>query len=336
MKLRTLAIVLALAACGKGDKKSTDEGSGSASAAPAKKALAADFFGKQVAPPGPLAKVKFGSSIDDAKKAAPDIFTKVGEAYYLVDDPAIDGVSYGVGIEKDTKKIDQMNVTLPAAAKAMIATAWGAGKDGKDSIQKPETAWFDPAGGWRAIMQPGFDDKEVKLDFHPYLPAAKMLGDAPDALGFAPQGILGATIADLRTRFGASLVEESQAQAAAEQKNVANFAGSDVAKDMGAAKPEVRVTLLPTEWEEFETRVQIGWGDDGKVSDVWFDLPYQAYGPAKDELLALIKKKWGDSKDGEYLGDKAMMFRDQAPFIAVVDDEISHAWTVHVFAAKPD
>ena len=334
---RTLAIVLVLAACGKGDKKSApSEADGSASAAPAKKALAADFFGKQVAPPGPLAKIKFGSSIDEAKKAAPDIFAKPAEAYYLVDDPMIDGVSYGVGIEKETKKVDQMSVTLPAASKALIATAWGAGKDAKDSIQKPETVWFDPAGGWRAILTPGFDEKEVKLDFHPYLPAAKLLGDAPDALGFAPQGILGATIADLRTRFGASLVEESQAQAAAEQKKVANFAGSDVAKDLGPAKPEVRIALLPTEWEEFETRVQISWGDDGKVSDVWFDIPYGDYGPAKDELLALIKKKWGESKDGAYLGDKALMFRDQAPFVAVVDDDISHAWTVHVFAAKPE
>src|SRR5262249_52027695 len=152
------------------------------------------------------------------------------EAYYLVDDPTIDGVMYGVGIGKETKKVDQMSVTLPATAKAMIATAWGAGKDAKDSIQKPETAWFDPAGGWRAILQPGFDEKEVKLDFHPYMPAAKMLGDGPDTLGFAPQGILGATIADLRTRFGASLVEESQAQAAAEQKKVGDFVGSDISK----------------------------------------------------------------------------------------------------------
>jgi hypothetical protein len=343
MKLRMIMIAAALAACGKGDKKPSSsskaiEASGSpeAPAAPAKKPLAADFFGKAVAPPGPLAKIAFGASLDDARKAAPDIFAKKADAYYLVDDPAIDGVSYGVGIDKDTKKVDQLSVTVPAAAKAAIATAWGAGKDAKDSIDKPETVWLDPAGGWRAILAPGFDPKDVKLDFHPYLPAAKLLGDGPDALGFAPQGILGASIADLRTRFASTLVEENEAQAAAEQKQVSNFAGSDVSKDLGPAKPSVRLALPPTEWNDFETRVQIDWSDDGKVEDVWFDLPYAAYAPAKDELLALIKKKWGEPKDGEYLGDKALLFRDQAPFVVVVDDDITHAWNVRVLAQKPE
>ena len=344
MKLRTIVFTLAVtAACGKGDKKPAGStGSGDspktteAPPAPAKKALGADLFGKTVAPPGPLAKVAFGSSLDDAKKAAPEIFAKPAEAYYLIDDPAIDGVSYGVGIDKDTKKVDQMKVTVPAAAKAMIATAWGAGKDAKDTLGKPETVWLDPAGGWRAILEPGFDEKRLDLDFHPYLPAAKLLGDGPDTVGFAPQGILGATIADLRTRFGAALVEEDAAQAAAAQKQVGNFAGSDVAAQMGPAKPTVRITLPPTEWDDFETRVQIDWADDGKVDDFWFALPYQSYAPAKDELLAMFKKKWGEPKDGEYLGEKAMMFRDQAPFVVVTDDDVTHAWDVRLLAAKPE
>jgi hypothetical protein len=340
MKLRSILIVVALAGCGKGDKKAapdqTASGSSEASAAPAKKPLTADFFGKKVAPPGALASIAFGSSVDDAKKAAPQIFAKPSDAYFLVDDPAIDHVSYGVMIDKDTKKVSGLAVTVPGEAKAMLASAWGAGKDAKDSIDKPYTAWFDPAAGWRATAEPGFDPKDLKLDFHPYLPAAKLLGEGAESLGFAPQGILGATIADLRTRFGAALVEVNAQQAAAEQKKVGDFVGSDVSKDLGAAKPEARLSLPPTEWDEFETRVQINWTDDGKVDDVWFDLPYESYAPAKDELLALIKQKWGEPKDGEYLGDKALLFRDKPPFIAVVDDTIGHAWTVHVFATKPE
>src|SRR5579862_9619587 len=126
MKLRTIVFTLAVtAACGKGDKKPAGStGSGDSpkttetSAVPAKKPLGADLFGKTVAPPGPLAKVAFGSSLEDAKKAAPQIFAKPSDAYWLVDDPAIEGVSYGVGVEKDTKKVDQMKLTVPAAAKA--------------------------------------------------------------------------------------------------------------------------------------------------------------------------------------------------------------------------
>jgi hypothetical protein len=151
------------------------------------------------------------------------------------------------------------------------------------------------------------------LAFHPYLPAAALLGAEPDTLGFAPQGILGASLADLRARFAGTLVQ-----------------------DPGAAPPELRLELPPTEWEDHATRVELEWGDDGRVESVWFDLPYRAYAPAKDELLALIEAKWGEPTDGTYLGEKAMMFRSEAPFIVVTDDRIRRGWDVRVLSKPPE
>jgi hypothetical protein len=339
-RLVLVAALAALAACGnkkEGSSKAT--ASDEPAAAPAKQPLTAGFFGKQPAPLGLLAKVPWGAPAADARKAAPDLWrkdTKPDADYVSNDDPSIDGVTYGLGIDKESHKVSRMSVDLPVAARAMLATAWGPGKDAVDSVGKPRTYWFDPAGGWRAYVEPGFAKDVVSLDLHPYLPAAKLLGDGPDTLGFAPQGILGATIADVRARFPTTIVERSAQQAAAEQKQVGDFVGKDLDKELGPARADVRLDLPPTEWEDFWTRVQITWTDDGKVEDVWFDLPYEAYKPAKDEIFALITKKWGTGKEISFLGEKALLFGDKAPYAIVTDDQIQHAWNVRVTTKKPE
>ncbi len=334
------ATLVASAGCGKKDgapdksDKTVDDRARAHDDQPAaKKPLVADFFGKTVAPPGALAKLKWGMPGADARKAAPELF-KPGDGYALVDDATYDKVSYGVEIDKDKKIVSRMEISIPDTAKGLVAAAWGAGKDAKDSIDKPRTYWFDATAGWRAYLAENYPGT-LSLEFMPYLPAAKLLGDGADTLGFAPQGILGANIADLRTRFAATLVETDAAQAAAEQKKVGDFAGKDLDKELGAAKPSVRLDLAPTEWGEYWTRIQIEWSDDGKVEDVWFDLPYEAYAPAKAEIRALLEKKWGAPTEGTYLAEKVLIFHDKAPRVIVTDDTISHAWNVRVTSKVP-
>jgi hypothetical protein len=337
-----------LGACGKknaadkpadGSAATGSAAPGSAEAPPAKKPITADFLGKKVAPPGALAKVAWGQPEAEARKAAPELFPKAKGDFQLADAAGLEGVSYGVGLDKTKHAVSRLQLQLPPTAKPaeLVAAAWGKGKDAKDSIGKPRTFWFDPATGWRAYLEQGFGD-DSNLEFYKYLPATALLGDAPDALGFAPQGILGATIADLRTRFPDTLVETNAAQAAAKQKEVGNFVGKDLDKELGAAKPDVRLDLPPTEWEEFTTRIQTDWTDDGKIEDVWFDLPYEAYAPAKDELRALFEKKWGAPKEGTDLGDKIWIYRAENPSVIVKDDDISHAWNVRISSTpyKPD
>jgi hypothetical protein len=319
---------------GSADPKVTDHAA-TDPAAPVKKPLTADFFGKAVAPPGALAKIAMGQPVADARKAAPELFPKPKDDFQLSDAAGLDGVSFGVGLDKDKKAIARMYVTIPAAAKAveLIGAAWGKGKDATDSIGKPRTYWFDAATGWRAYLEKGFGD-DSNLELSKYLPAAALLGDGPDALGFAPQGILGATLADLRTRFAGTLVETDAAAAAAEQKKVGDLVGKDLDKQLGAAKPSVRVDLPPTEWGSYWTRIQIDWADDGKVEDVWFDLPYEAYPADKDALRALFDKKWGAPKEAEKYGEKLWIYRADAPSVVVKDDGISHAWNVRISMKK--
>jgi hypothetical protein len=142
----------------------------------------------------------------------------------------------------------------------------------------------------------------------------------------------------VRTRFGAYVVETDAKKAAEQQKQVGEFAGKDLAKELGPATANVRLDLPPTEWESYWTRVHITWGKDGKVESVWFKLPFEAYGPAKDELRAMFDKKWGAPKEEkEYgtTGDTIWVYRAKEPRIYVEEDTISNGWDVRI-SAKSD
>jgi hypothetical protein len=330
------AVVLAAALVGCGKKDSSESSSKpdkTEQKAPAKKALSADFFGKKVAPMGALAKLKWGSPEAEARAAAPELFAKADDKdFQLVDDPQLEHVTYGIGFDKKSKKLNRMYVQLSAADAKLVETAWGPGKAAKDSIGRDRTYWFDADGSWRAYLEKGFGE-DMNLELYPYMPAAKLLGDGADTLGFAPQGILGATIEDLRTRFPDTLVETDEATAKEQQKKVGNFVGKDLDKELGPASASVRIELPPTEWEQYWTRVETHWGDDGKIETAWFKLPYEAYPAAKDELKALFDKKWGapkEEKEFGKFGDPILVYHAKNPRIFVKDDTISHGWDVHL------
>jgi hypothetical protein len=338
MLATSLASVVLFAGCDK--KESSDKATkreDTQETAKAKQPLTAAFFGKTVAPVGALAKLKWGSAEAEARAAAPELFPKPDKDFQLADDAAIDKLTYGVGVDKETKKLSRMYVQLSPEGAPLVAQAWGPGKDAKDTIGRPRTYWFDAASGWRAYTEKGFGD-DTNLEFSPYLPAAKLLGEGPETLGFAPQGILGATLEEVRTRFGALVVETDAAKAAEQQKQVGNFVGKDLAKEVGAARPSVRLDLPPTEWEQYWTRIHTHWTKDGKVETVWFSIPYGPYAPAKDEIRALFDKKWGAPKEEKEFGktgDPIWVYRAKAPRIIVKDDTISHGWQVRL-TAKAD
>ena len=338
MKLRqamsTVVVASALlAGCGK-KKEDGDKASASAvKEATPSKALTAEFFGTKPAPVGLLAKLPWGTPRAEVKTKMPEFFREEDKTK-LLSDPTIKDVTYGIDFNKDTKTLDRMYVQLPKAAKATIESAWGPGKEGKDSIDRPRTYWFDAEGGWRAHLEQGFGE-EVNVVFYRYQAAAKMLGEGPDGFGFASQPIVGATIEDLRANFKDSLVEETDEEAQKKQAEVSKFAGQDLEKKLGKASANARLELPPTEWEDFWTRVHFHWSDDGKVSTFWFKLPFEAYEPAKAELKAMFDKKWGTPKEAkEYgsTGDLIYIYRDKDPRITVKEDTISKGWDVKVSA----
>src|SRR5262249_20634977 len=154
------AAALVTACGGKKSDSDKDEGGGTEDKKPTK-SLAADFFGKVPGPLGILKKMKFGASVADARKAAPELFDqsdpKRPAETKLAHDPEFADLMYSIDFGRDGRKLQRMYIQVPATAKAMLATAWGAGKDAKDNIGRPRTYWFDPAGGWRAWTEDTFD-----------------------------------------------------------------------------------------------------------------------------------------------------------------------------------
>jgi hypothetical protein len=64
------------------------------------------------------------------------------------------------------------------------------------------------------------------------------------------------------------------------------------------------------------------------------DLPYEANPGAKDDLLALFKKKWGEPKPGRELGNDVLVFHASAPRVTIKDNTIVHAWNVRLSNEK--
>lgn len=138
-------------------------------AKPAKAPFSAAWLGKSVAPPGELAKIKLGSTVDEAKQASPLADTAGTQ------ESEIEGVAYAV--QKDTENvITDLVLRLPAGKQAVIEEAWGPGQ-AADRGGKPVVVWFNPETGIRAAYDE--DGDRAHLRFEPYVPLAKLLGDGP-------------------------------------------------------------------------------------------------------------------------------------------------------------
>ncbi|HEY4181784.1 MAG TPA: hypothetical protein VGM90_33295 [Kofleriaceae bacterium] len=287
------------------------------------------MFGKRPAPFGPLTKLTLKQSGDEARKAAPELFSKPDSNGEIVASPDYAELSFATSIDKKSKKLDRIYAQIPKSAVPLVSQAWGKGIDTKDTIGRARTVWLDPDTGWRAILEEGFGES-MDLSFDRYLPATKLLGpDKGDKLGFAPDGLLGASLEDLRTRFKDTLIEEDEATAKKNREDLNKFAGKDLDKEIGKAKPDVRLELLPTEFESYWTRVQLTWGDDGKVSRFYFKLPFEGYDPAKADLKKLLDDKFGaptEEKEFGSTGDTIYVYHADNPHIYAKEDTISHGW----------
>lgn len=170
---RTLTVIvatLALAACSKkSDDKAQSGETKTTEAKPLAKAkppLTAAWFGKTVAPPGELAKLKPGITKDEAAKLSP-LAAKPG-----TEESSIEGVS--VGVQDDLEGIDLL-VRMPADKVKLIEEAWGPGQK-VDRGGKPIMVWFNPEQGIRAAFSDEGDNKAY-LRFEAYTPVAKLLGE---------------------------------------------------------------------------------------------------------------------------------------------------------------
>lgn len=262
-------VIAAIAACNKGDKS-----------------LEPGVFGKVVAPPGKLAGLKVGMSVDEAKKVAgdmvPDKTTHMHGAH-----SGYTGMMYRVSVDDDHTKIDRILVELPKTGKDVLVKAWGPGIDGMCMGDEPCTYWFDQGTQTRAVLKKGFRDK-LDLDFRTFTPIDKLFGAKPGTLGFETGPVIGATVDDLRKAYPALHV--------------------DTEKD---GHQMVYLDLEPTQYDDYFTRAYFDLDHD-KVAGMSTSISYRPNPKAKDEIVAAIEKVWGKGIASTDLGQPAMVWIDPA------------------------
>jgi hypothetical protein len=260
MKTRTWSIALGLvlvAAC-KGDSG---------------KSLEPAVFGKAVAPPGDLAKIKVGMPVPEARKAAGSLVPRDKDSYKTSSSP-YSGMKYSVGVDEDTNKIDQVRIFIPESAKEMLTTAWGPPVEAT-CMDEPCWYWFDPTTQIRAKAKPDSirRTKGIGVEFYNYLPIEKLLGAKPGMLGFETTPVIGAPLEELRKAYPGVLVEQKE--------------------DKEKGDSELTwFELPPTPYETYWTRVYahpVG----GTIADVSISINYREFPKAKDEILAAFEKAWG-------------------------------------------
>lgn len=253
------------------------------------KALTADVFGKVPAqPPAELGKLSQGMPVAEATKVAPHLIPKDKEDYDSFKS-GYTGMRYAVGLSEDLATVERLRIELPKDSKALLVKAWGPGQDANCSSQ-PCTYWFDPGTGRRAVFETGPIGDEV--EFSSYLPLDKLLGKT-GTLGFETKSIVGLTIDELRKEYPAVFKEEP----------------ADPAKKREANQ---WIELPPTPYEMYWTRLGLQF-EAGKVSRVFFDIPYRDFPAAKPELIAAIDKAWGPGlATTEITGDPRTTWFDPA------------------------
>jgi hypothetical protein len=255
--------------------------------------LAAAWFGAKPVPPGKYADVRVGMPADEAAKILGD--AQATEKYV---EAGPDDTRIIAQTSSDDRKVTSVRLMLPADALPLLEQAWGPGLESEGLMGKPNTSWFDAASGWRAMWEGDSMGDSGSLEFENYLPLEQIVGAGPADLALFEKAGLGATATDLATAYGARW----------------------------DAKDEV-ITLPPAPWGELWTRVNVGFGADGKVAYLRFGIPYSGYVPAHDEILGAFRARFGEPKPVEDLGRTNLQFKD-APPLLVYDETITSEWQV--------
>jgi hypothetical protein len=260
--------------------------------------LTAEFFGAHVVPPGDLANLKIGMRLADARKLAPGpVDVRAGIA------SGVDGVREFVAIDDKTSTVRAIYLNLPQHAEDLIAEAWSEGWHATEPVGKTVLVWPDPTTGWRATLRDALGYSH-DLAFDNFLPAAQLFGDQPDQLDGLPEPVLGKSVDEVKKAY----------------KEAISVVGRDLV-----------LTLLPTEWERGTTRITLAISG-GVVRKMTFSIPFRPHPEARDTLLELFKRKWGEPKlrDDDGDGKPLMVFRDEDPRVEVFEDTEHGAWKVEL------
>lgn len=323
-----LSLCLGVAACDDSKDKKDDAKADSKDEAkketPAQDPLELLKASKTPELPGPLATLTFGMSPEEAQKAAP-ILEDGGK--FLEE---FKGAYFSYYIPDDDKKLKSASLQVEGTDMAKVLTeAWGEPSKGED-LGKPKFFWFNEAKKMRATVSQGYG-KEDTVQFEAYLPAKELLGEGKETLGFenADRPLLGATHEDLSKHYADVLEVLTKEEAEKQREQIKKLTGHD----LGEASPASNIDLLPTEYGSQFTRVNPHFGDDGKIDRFRVGIDWEPFPAAKEEILGMIKAKWGEPKEEEKYGKKILVFSD-SPRVVVEEDTISKKWDIEVEVAK--
>ncbi len=253
------------------------------------------FTTAHVVPPGELAKLRIGMKIAEARTVAP------GPVEVRAGIPTgVDGVREFVAIDDKLGTVRGIYLNVPPEANAVIEAAWGEPQTVVE-LGRPVKVWLDPATGWRATLREALGSSH-DLAFDNYIPAAQLLGEQPDRVDGLPELVLGQTADDVKKAYKSDVVAQGR---------------------------DLVITLLPTEWERTGTRVVLEQAG-GRVKQLAFSLAYKGHPDARDSLLDLFKRKWGEPKAIDDDGKPALVFRDEDPHVEAVDDTEHGAWRIEL------
>lgn len=315
-------LLLALPAC---DKKKEEEKKEEEKPKVEKKELSALFTGDKVTMPPPFGSLKLGATFDENKGAAPG----------MADDGDIeteefpDSVWFKASFDDDTKRLTRVYLNMPKAEAVKLMTAqWGEPKKGED-MGKEVLWWFNPEAELRVSLADS-GDTDAHVEFTHYWSVEKFLGAEGPELAFQKDApLLGLSAADLEAKYGSWIKKTSAEEAAKQKEDIEKLAGAEAGALMGKPTADIDLEYPPTEWGSYWTPVHFMWTDEGKIDRVWFGIDFEPHPAAKDEIMALLEKKWGEPKEEEEYGDKVYVFSEE-PFIKVEEDTISKKWDIFI------
>ena len=221
-----------------------------------------DLFGKAIAPPGELAKIKAGMTQDDVKKVLPS--AKPCERHSgspcLEISSGFGDVRYLIGFYSDLKTVADIRIASRGGAPQRIAKkAWGPGV--ADKYFPDQLHWRDEATGFDATI----DDRDIT--FKPFTPlTAAFFGSKPGRVGDWQKVEFGMTQAEV-TKLAPDLGHTLPGATGADAVSVSpSFNSDDKVEKMQVRFPAANKDMVAKAWGP---GLVIGAADD--QATYWFD-----------------------------------------------------------------
>ncbi|HPH64281.1 MAG TPA: hypothetical protein PLF40_00980 [Kofleriaceae bacterium] len=221
-----------------------------------------DLFGKAIAPPGELAKIKAGMTQEDVKKLLPS--AKPCERHSgspcLEISSGFSDVRYMIGFYSDLKTVASIRISSRGGAPQRIAKkAWGPGV--ADKYVPDEMHWRDETTGFDATI----DKRDIT--FKPFSPlTVAFFGSKPGRVGDWQKVDFGMTQAEV-TKLAPDLGRPAPGGTGPDGVSVSpSFNGDDKVERMQLRFPAANKDLVAKAWGPGQV---IGAGDD--QATYWFD-----------------------------------------------------------------